>query len=146
MVILFISTTSVRDNLNHYAINLYANYACAEDDVSDEIDDESEDSEGELDEGATSDITTKIYKSTDQAADLIEDQFNTYSLIQENIISKDEFLGMSKKVSKRGKAMVHSKDIKPMSFQQALTPWFLLTLIFIVMFVVFKLIKLKNIK
>lgn len=138
-VILLISTCFSFNILSYRDIK--NNYAYAEDKQEDVA---KEDDENELEKDKSDlNITTKVYKSTDESADILENEFDNYSLIQENIITKDELLGKTKK--KKNINIKHQKQYqKPISAKQILMPWFVLILVGGLMAIIFKVLKIKK--
>lgn len=105
------------------------------------VDPSSEDDEVIYD----SDITTKIFKSTDPSVYLLEEESNFDSPFQEDILTKEELLSGKNMLSLNESDNVKT-NVKLASKQNILKPWLYLFFVFLVLYLIFKLMKIKKIR
>ena len=93
-----------------------------------------------LDAENDSDITMKIYMSSDQSSDLSKNDSNIDSSVDEDIVTKDQVIGretnnFDKKLNRKANESVY---IPPNEFA---IPWVILSILILFLSIIFKLIK-----
>ena len=99
----------------------------------------------ELDE---ENITTKIYKSSDPALDLIEDNSNLDPSIENDVLSKDELFQKSKKCTKQKYFQRHKKKeltVISVPSKRELLPWLVLIVLVLFLSLLFRFLLKKKI-
>lgn len=113
---------------------------------SESTDKESTDSFDELNQSNGSDITTKIYKSTDPSFELLDKQSDIDPASETDILSKEELI--SKKKNHKSGIIHRKKRIESQLIEekkQTLMPWLLLILLVLVLGFIFKYLLQKKV-
>lgn len=100
----------------------------------------------ELDELEESNITTKIYKSSDPFFDLLEKEANIDPTIGDDVLTKEELLIMNKEHEYKLLNNYENKNRKaPRSIRSILFPWFVAFVLIGCLGLVFKFLVRKNV-
>ena len=92
-----------------------------------------------------SDITTKIYRSTDPAAKLLENKYLNKDSLEGDILNKDDLLNKSKKHKVKLDRRKNNEDDKvKISRSNLLLPWIVLLVTCIILGIIFRLINQKK--
>ena len=92
-----------------------------------------------------SDITTKIYRSTDSTAELLEQETNTGTAIEEDVFTKEDIIEKDKKSKSKifKRAKTNKTDINQNN-KNLFLPWVVLILLIVVLSVIFKFLLKKK--
>lgn len=90
----------------------------------------------------SSDVTIKIYKSTDQSNELLDGNINVDTQFSDDVISKEELLGIKNRGRlKTNRESYKNTNVKYVSANQIIMPWILLSISLLIIFLIFKLLR-----